>query len=128
MKNIKNVQKMLFDSSKEASWCTECNAKTPRFLQGTVSKKIKKTLQKWPFFAVLVKNVYFMRVFLIFSETVLCTDPGFFGLHSVHQDASFDLSKTYFGHFFIFFIIRGDPFDFRLGKNLPAPEVMDTNL
>ena len=32
---------------------------------------------------------------------------GFFALHSVHQDASFELSKTAFG----FFNIRGDPSD-----------------
>ena len=27
MKNLKNCLKTVFDSSKEASWCTECNAK-----------------------------------------------------------------------------------------------------
>ena len=47
----------------------------------------------------------------------------FFALHSVHQDASFGPSKTSFGHFFIIFIMRGDPSDFKGGKNLPAPEV-----
>ena len=31
----------------------------------------------------------------------------FFALHSVHQDASFELSKTVFGQFFKFFIIKG---------------------
>ena len=41
----------------------------------------------------------------------------------MHQDASFELSKTSFGNFFIFFIIRGDPSDLLGGKNLPAPEV-----
>ena len=29
----------------------------------------------------------------------------------MHQNASFELSKTSFGHFSYFFIIRGDPSD-----------------
>ena len=32
-------------------------------------------------------------------------------MYSVHQDASFELSRTAFGQFFRFFIIRGDPSD-----------------
>ena len=42
---------------------------------------------------------------------VVCKELGFFVSHSVPQDASFELSKTSFGQFFIFFIIRGDPSD-----------------
>ena len=53
----------------------------------------------------------FMMFFLIFSETVDCKKLGVFALNSVHQDASSELSIAYFGHFFIFFIIRGDPSD-----------------
>ena len=41
----------------------------------------------------------------------------------MHQDASFELSKAFFGHFLIFFIKRGDPSDLGGVKNLPAPEV-----
>ena len=33
-----------------------------------------------------------------------------------------------FGHFFIFFIIRGDPSNLRGGKILPAPEVEELAL
>ena len=46
-----------------------------------------------------------------------------FPLHSVHQDASFELSKSTIGHF-LFLTIRGDPIDFggvralRAGKDL----------
>ena len=43
-----------------------------------------------------------MMFFLIFSETVLRKEMGIFALHSVQQDASFELSKTTFGNFFIF--------------------------
>ena len=49
---------------------------------------------------LFLKKGYFMRFFLIFSETVLCKALRFFELHSVQQDASFDISKTVFGHFF----------------------------
>ena len=34
------------DSTKEASWCTECNAKKLSAWQSTVLEKIKKNLQK----------------------------------------------------------------------------------
>ena len=37
---------------------------------------------------------------------------GVFVLYSVHQDTSFELSKSTFGQFFKMFIIRGDPCDF----------------
>ena len=36
-----------FDSSKDASGCTECNAKNLSSLQATGFKKIKKNCQKW---------------------------------------------------------------------------------
>ena len=45
-------------------------------------------LQKFHFF------FFFLRFFLTFSETLLFKELGFFVLHSVHQDASFGLSKT----------------------------------
>ena len=89
-----------------------------RFLQK--SRKTSGNDLFWPF---CFKMGILWGFSQFFSETALCTELGFFALHSVHQDASFELSKTSFGHFFIFFIIRGDPFDFRGGKNLPAPEV-----
>ena len=55
---------------------------------------------------------------MIFSETVLCRELGFFALRSVHQDASFELSKTVIGQFFKFVIIRR----FRGVKKLPCME------
>ena len=48
---------------------------------------------------------------MIISKAMLCGELGFFALHSVPQDASFELSKKGFRQFFRFFIIRGDPFD-----------------
>ena len=70
-------------------------------------KKIKKNLQISPCLTKTLKNGNFLRYYLIFAETILCKELGFFVLHSVHQDASFELSKTAFGQFFRFFIIRG---------------------
>ena len=43
-----------FDSPKKESWCTECNAKNLSSLQSTVSEKIKKNCQKYPFFQNIV--------------------------------------------------------------------------
>ena len=86
-----------------------------------VAHKIKKNTFKnnhfWPFWS---KHDHFWRLFLIFSETIPCQELGFFALRSVHQDASFELSKTAFGQFFIFFILRGDPFDLGGSKSYPT--------
>ena len=48
---------------------------------------------------------------MIFSETILFKELGFFALRSVHQDASLELSKTAFRQFFGFFVTRA-PYDF----------------
>ena len=42
---------------------------------------------------------------------------GFFACCSVHQDASFEVSKTVFWQFFRFFTMRGDPWDLGRPKN-----------
>ena len=52
--------------------------------------------------------IFFVEIFLDFSETVPYKKLGFSALNLVYQDASFELSKTYFGRFFIFFIIPSD--------------------
>ena len=75
-------------------------------------KKSRKTLKKYLFFfAILAKNGNFLRFFLIFSETILGKELRFFALQSVHQDASFELSKPTIEQFFRFFTQRGDPYD-----------------
>ena len=48
---------------------------------------------------------------MIFSETGLFKELGSFALRLVHQNASFERSKTVFGQFFKIFTIRGDPSD-----------------
>ena len=48
---------------------------------------------------------------MIFSETGLFKELGSFALRLVHQNASFEQSKTVFGQFFKIFTIRGDPSD-----------------
>ena len=47
---------------------------------------------------------------MIFSESVHCKELGSLAMHSVHQDASFELSKTAFRQFFKILIIRGDTY------------------
>ena len=78
VKILKNYSKAVFDSSKEAFWCTERNAKDPISLKRTVTEKIKKNLPKIPFLVFLVKIGSFWRLFLIFSESVFCKELGFF--------------------------------------------------
>ena len=89
-----------------------------------VSEKIKKNLQKLPFSAKIAKKTNFSRFFLIFSKTILCKDLRFFALHSVHQDASFELSKLTIGQFFRFFTHRGDPYDLGGVKMYPHHKKM----
>ena len=51
----------------------------------------------------------FGRFFLIFSKTVLCRELRFFALLSVHQNLSFDISKSTIWQLLWFFALRGDP-------------------
>ena len=99
-----NCPKAVFDSSKEAFWCTEFNAKknlVPYKVWFLNKNKKKQFNQNNP------KRQFFKRFFLIFSETILCKQLGFF----LQQDHSFELSKTAFGQIFRFVIISGDPSD-----------------
>ena len=101
VKNLRLFLNVDFDSSKEASWGTERNAKNHRSLPSTITEKIKKNLQKCMFW----EN--FWCFFLIFSVTILGKVLWFFALRSVPQDASFELSKSTLGKNFNFFTIRG---------------------
>jgi hypothetical protein len=124
MKNMKNGQKMFLIAQKGRPDALNAMNKFPVFYKVRCLKKSRKTSQNDHFFLLfLVKNGYFMRIFLSKKKNIFCTERVFFALHSVRQDASFGPSKTSFGHFFIFFIMRGDPSDFKGGKNLPAPDV-----
>ena len=98
VKFLKNCPKAVFDSSKEAFWCTESNAKDPSSLKRTVSEKNQE------------------KPFLAFFKSCTLKRAGFFVLHSVHQEASFELSKTAFGQFFKIFTIRGGK-HFRPGED-----------
>ena len=60
---------------------------------------------------MFAKKSIFLRFFLIFSETILWTELRFFALHSVHHDASFELSKSTIKQFFRLCTQRGDPYD-----------------
>ena len=79
-----------FDSSKEASWGTERNAKNHRPLPSTVTEKINKNLQKYKFPPRCPFLGHFGVVFLIFPAKVLGKDLWFFALLSVPKDAFFE--------------------------------------
>ena len=100
----KKIEKAFFDSSKEASWCTECNPKYPSSLQSTDSEKVWKNLQNDLIPTKNTNNGNFWSFF--FKEIVLFKELGCFALRSVHQNASFEVSKTAFGQFFKIFTIR----------------------
>ena len=61
-----------------------------------------------------------MAINLDFFQPVHHEELWLFALRSMHQDASFELSKTVFEIFFIFFIIRGDPCDLGGSKSYPT--------
>ena len=91
VKNLKSCWIVDFDSSKEGSWCTECNAKNHTSLQSTDSEEIRKNSQSCALFFKLRNFGSFSK----FLETLFfCREPSFFALHLVHQDPSFELSKS----------------------------------
>ena len=71
--------------------------KNHRSLPITVTEKIKKNHQNVPKIDIFLEIRIFLRFFLIFPVTVLGKDLWFFALRSVHQDVSFELSKSTFG-------------------------------
>ena len=81
------------------------------------SINLEKPLKKWHF----LKNWHFWQFFIIYSGTVHGKELRSFALYSVHQDASFELSKTVFGEI-QFFTIRGDPCDLVRPKNWWHPQ------
>ena len=111
VKNLKFFLNVGFDSLKEASWGTECNAKNRRSLLSTVYEKIKKNLQKCKFPPKMPVIGTFWWFFFIFSVKILSKDLVFFVLRSVHQDTSFELSKSTFRKISKNLTILGDPFD-----------------
>ena len=73
----------------------------PSSLQRTVSEKYKEIRPKITVFSRFGQQWVFLEVCLDFDfENILCKEPGFFAQHSVHQDTSFELSKTVFGELF----------------------------
>ena len=80
-----------------------------RSLPSTVTEKITKNhqnVQKWTFFGKFA----FWRLFLISSVMVLSKGLWFFALRSVHQDSSFELSKSTFGKKIQIFHPKEGPF------------------
>ena len=85
--------------------------KTPQLLTSTASEKIKKP-HKIPIFNQNGQMVFLGGISWIYSTTYI-VKASFFALHSVHQDASYELSKTSFIHFSYFFLYMGGPFWFK---------------
>ena len=101
-------QKLFLIAQKKCLDALNTAQKTPALCKVPFLNKSRKTSKKWHFW----KNRHFWQFFLILSGMVHCRELGSFALHSVHQDASFELSKLRFKQFFKIFIIRGDPCDF----------------
>ena len=93
VKKQKNVQQSILIAQKKRPDALNATRKTSGLCKVRFWKKIRKNLEKSAFFAILAKKGNFLRFFLIFSETIFWTELRFFALHSVHQDASFELSK-----------------------------------
>ena len=66
------------------------------------------------------KKMFFLADFLLLLLLmVLCTESGFFALYLVHQNTSFQLSKSTFQLLFWFFTLKGDPYGFGVVKSYP---------
>ena len=76
MAKNENHARVLFDSLNEAFWCSDYNAKNLSSLRSSISEKIRKVRQKWPFF----QKWPFLWFFLIFSEMGLHRELRFFAL------------------------------------------------
>ena len=94
--------------------------KNPAFYNVQFLKKSRKTSKDYHLWLFWLKMGILWSFSCFFLETVLCKMLGFFALHSVQQDTSFELSKASFGQFFIFFIMRGDPSDLGAGSKLTS--------
>ena len=119
MKNLIFFQRLFLLAQMKRPDALNATQKTPALYNVPFLKKSRKTAKN----AHCFKNAIFWRFLQIYSGTVHCRDLGSFALYSVHQDASFELSKSIFRQFFIFFTLRGDPFDWGGVKILPTPEV-----
>ena len=110
MKNGKIVKKLiLIDQKKRPDAWTQ--RRKPQLFKKYGFWKNLKIPHKITFFDQIRKNGNFWRYFLIFSEIVLGKDLGVFALGSVHQDASFELSKSITQKYYHFFTMRGDLYD-----------------
>ena len=67
VKILKKCLKAIFDSSKEASWCTEYNAKTPALFKVQILKKIGITSKNTQFQPKTIKMVIFGGVSWFFQ-------------------------------------------------------------
>ena len=114
VKNFKFFPNVDFDSSKEASWGTECNAKNHKSLLNTFTDKIKKKHQN---IGIFWKSLHFWRFFLVFSAMVLGKDLLSFVSRSVPQDASFELSTSTLRKKIQIFHLKAGPFDLGGGQN-----------
>ena len=100
---------MLFDSSNEASWCTDCNAKNQNSFRWTVLEKIRLDRQKGP--KKLDPNCsfswFFSKLFMFIrclKAYMKCLDPLsstilldlFDGQVSFFQERSIEMSSSFF--------------------------------
>ena len=101
MKNLKNCPKAVFDSAMVHRMQ---HKKNPALYKEWFLKKKRKHFNEIAIMGRFGSNEYFWGFSCFFLETILCKGLGFFALHSGHQGASFEISKTIFGQFFIFFL------------------------
>ena len=121
VKNQKNCQKAVFDSSKEASWCTERNAKNPSSWQGMVSEKIKNNLEKWSCFDQNGQKWLFLKVFFWFcGQPYFIKSWGFLRCVQCIRTLLLSYQKQLFD-IFSDFHPKGGPLWFRTSQKLTTP-------
>ena len=93
VKNQKNFQIVDFDSSKEGFYTLNAMQKISAFCKVPFRKNQEKTAKIVKIFQNDQKHS-FSSFSCFFSEMVLCREMAFFALLSVHQNPSFELSKS----------------------------------
>ena len=110
-KNGKIVRQRILIAQKKRPDALIATQKTSSLCKVQFCKKSRKTLKNYPFLQFWPKTVIFQGFSSFKKKIILYKELRFFALHSVDQDASFELSKFTIGQFFRFFTQRGDPYD-----------------
>ena len=121
VKNLKKCLITVFDSSKEASGCTERNTKNPSSWRSMVSEKIKKYLYKNVFGGFSQKCYFFKGYSWFFPKPFFVKSWGFLHCGQCIRTLLLSYQRPFFDIFYNFYH-EGDPGDLGRPKNWQHPQ------